>query len=52
MNPGSLTLPRDSRYPSYGILDLEAGQVKDASIMQILENNTITRHPVSKFFTA
>ena len=52
MNPGSLTLPRDSRYPSYGILDLEAGQVKDASIMQILENNTITRHPFSKFFTA
>lgn len=52
MNPGSLTLPRDSRYPSYGILELEKGKIKEASVLQILENDVISRHPVSKFFRA
>ena len=50
MNPGSLTLPRDSRYPSYGILDIEDEKVKEISVMQIVENNVITRHQVSNLF--
>lgn len=51
MNPGSLTLPRDSKYPSYGILELKDGYVKEASILQILERGVTTRHPISNFFT-
>ena len=50
MNPGSLTLPRDSRYPSYGILELENGQVKEASLLQILKGGGIRRHPALDFF--
>lgn len=50
MNPGSLTLPRDSKYPSYGILELEQGKVVDAKIMQILENSNIVEHPTSNIF--
>ncbi|MBU3803217.1 MAG: metallophosphoesterase [Candidatus Cellulosilyticum pullistercoris] len=50
MNPGSLTLPRDSRYPSYGILELEDGQVKEASLLQILKGGDIRRHPALDFF--
>lgn len=52
MNPGSLTLPRDSRYPSYGILELEDGQVKEASLLQILKGGGIRRHPALDFFKA
>lgn len=50
MNPGSLTLPRDSKYPSYGILELKDGYVKEASVLQILDGGVITRHPVSNYF--
>ena len=50
MNPGSLTLPRDSRYPSYGILELKDGHVKEASVLQILEGDVIARHPVANLF--
>lgn len=44
MNPGSLTLPRDSRWPSYGILEIEEGKIINANIMQILENGMIVSH--------
>lgn len=47
LNPGSISLPRDSRYPSYGILDIESGFVREAAIMQIADNNVICMHPVS-----
>lgn len=50
MNPGSLTLPRDSQYPSYGILELENGKVIDACIMQIREQGVLKEHPVSNNF--
>lgn len=50
MNPGSLTLPRDSKYPSCGILELKDGHVKEASILQIREGNVITNHPISNRF--
>ncbi|WP_070001068.1 metallophosphoesterase family protein [Cellulosilyticum sp. I15G10I2] len=45
LNPGSITLPRDSNYPSYAIVDLEDGRVKDISIMQIIENSRVCTHP-------
>lgn len=51
MNPGSLTLPRDSKYPSYGILELKDGYVKEASVLQLLEGDVITRHPVSNLLS-
>lgn len=47
MNPGSLTLPRDSKYPSYGILEIKDGHVKEVSIMQLLKEDVIRRHPIS-----
>ncbi|MBE6023937.1 MAG: metallophosphoesterase [Cellulosilyticum sp.] len=50
MNPGSLTLPRDSRYPSYGLLDIEKGKVVDAKVLQILEHTRIEEHPISNRF--
>lgn len=50
MNPGSLTMPRDSRYPSYGILELKDGKVIEAKILQIIENNKIVEHPTSNIF--
>lgn len=51
MNPGSLTLPRDSKYPSYGILELKDGYVKEASVLQLLEGDVITRHLVSNLLS-
>lgn len=50
MNPGSLTLPRDSKYPSYGILELKDGHVKEVKIMQLQEGNVIRKHPISDYF--
>ena len=50
MNPGSLSQPRDSRHPSYGILEIEDGKVISAHIMQIKENGVLIEHPVSVRF--
>ena len=50
MNPGSATLPRDSSYPSYGVLELEKGKVKNATIMQITEGGIVVQHPISNGF--
>lgn len=51
MNPGSITLPRDSRYPSYGILELLEGRVVDAKIMQIHDQDVIKTHPITNIFS-
>ncbi len=51
MNPGSLTLPRDSQYPSYGILELSKGKVVDAKVMQIHDNGVIKEHPITNSFS-
>lgn len=51
INPGSLTLPRDSKYPSYGILELEAGHVKEVKILQITDEGKIIHHPINNGFT-
>lgn len=51
MNPGSMTLPRDSKYPSYGMLEIEEGQVISATVMQILEDGVVRQHPVSTSFS-
>lgn len=50
MNPGSLTLPRDSQYPSYGILEIENGEILEAKVLQIIENSRIVEHPVSNIY--
>jgi len=50
MNPGSMTLPRDSKWPSYGILEVEDGEVRNASVMQVMQDGIIRQHPISKYF--
>lgn len=45
LNPGSMSEPRDGYGPSYAILDIEEGKIKDVAIMQITENHCISRHP-------
>ena len=45
LNPGSISQPRDGCGPSYAILDIEEGTVRDVAIMQITGNNGISRHP-------
>ncbi|MDF2613232.1 MAG: phosphodiesterase, family [Clostridia bacterium] len=50
LNPGSISLPRDFRYPSYGILDVENGFIKDVSIMQIGDNGVVLTHPASTVY--
>lgn len=50
MNPGSISKPRDSKYPSYGILEVQDGEITGAHIMQIHDNGVIKEHPVSDIF--
>lgn len=47
LNPGSITQPRDGYGPSYAILELKAGEIKEISIMQVLDNQSIARHPAN-----
>lgn len=49
MNPGSLSLPRDSKYPSYGIIDIEQGMIKHIELCQITEKGLVITHPASVF---
>lgn len=48
MNPGSITLPRDTPYPSYGILEVEKGKILDVAILQLGPNGQRILHPVIK----
>ena len=50
LNPGSISLPRDFNAPSYGIIDLEAGKIKEVSIMQIVEGSKVCTHPASSIY--
>lgn len=50
LNPGSISLPRDSSYPSYGILTIEKGSIKEVAVMQIVDREVICRHPVNNQF--
>ena len=50
LNPGSISLPRDSGFPSYAMLDLEAGFIKEVAIMQIADNGVICTHPVTSYY--
>ncbi len=47
LNPGSISEPRDGCGPSYAILDIEDGKIKDISIMQITGKAEISRHPAN-----
>lgn len=46
LNPGSITQPRDGRYPSYAIVEVKEGQIREANVMQIRKNESIGMHPV------
>lgn len=45
VNPGSLSEPRDTMYPSFALLDLEKGQVKDIEILQLTGDSRFLSHP-------
>lgn len=50
LNPGSISCPRDSHYPSYGIIDIneKAQTVENATIIQIIDNTSFREHPCTK----
>lgn len=48
LNPGSLTLPRDSCYPSYALIEVKDGKILDIKILQILKDKTVALHPIMK----
>lgn len=45
LNPGSLTQPRDTTYPSFAILEIEEGRVKNAEIRQLVSAKKAMQHP-------
>ena len=45
LNPGSLSEPRDTMYPSFALLDLEMGEVKNARILQMRTASVFSSHP-------
>lgn len=47
MNPGSITLPRDSKYPSYGILNIVDGELLEMSIWQLKDGENAVLHPIN-----
>ncbi len=50
LNPGSITSPRDFNYPSYAVIDLENGIIKDVAIMQIIEKSRVCKHPAYNIY--
>lgn len=36
LNPGSISLPRDDRYPSYAVLDIQKGKQTGVKLMRIV----------------
>ncbi len=50
LNPGSISEPRDSMYPSYAVLDIEKGLIKNVSVMQILDGARVCTHPASNIY--
>ncbi len=47
MNPGSISLPRDYPHPSYGIIQVEKGQIQESSILQMIEKGQVRSHPIA-----
>ncbi|MGL6173955.1 MAG: metallophosphoesterase family protein [Cellulosilyticaceae bacterium] len=45
LNPGSLAEPRDTTMPSFAIIDLEKGNIKDVKVLQLLGKDKIGKHP-------
>lgn len=45
LNPGSLTQPRDTNYPSFALVTIENGYVKKIEIKQMQGVNHIGAHP-------
>ncbi|MGL4798898.1 MAG: metallophosphoesterase family protein [Cellulosilyticaceae bacterium] len=45
INPGSLSEPRDTMYPSFAIMEIENGKVKDARILQMTGATKVLPHP-------
>lgn len=50
LNPGSISSPRDSEYPSYGILEIDASSIKDVAVMQIIGEDRVCTHPVCNIY--
>lgn len=45
LNPGSLSEPRDTTYPSFAILDIENKELKNATIFNLIGIDRVLRHP-------
>ncbi len=44
LNPGSITLPRDSKCPSYATIDIEDGELESITLWQVKEDGNVTYH--------
>ena len=40
VNPGSISLPRDSSYPSYAVLDIQKGKPTEVEMMLIIDKKS------------
>ena len=47
LNPGSLSQPRDSHFPSFGEIDIENEEVVSAKVFQIQGIDTFVLHPAT-----
>lgn len=47
VNPGSISLPRDSAYPSYAVLDIQKGKEINVKMMLIVDKESI-ENPTEK----
>lgn len=45
LNPGSLTQPRDTTYPSFAILEIEDGTLKSVEVKLLQRVDEICNHP-------
>lgn len=45
LNPGSLAEPRDTTMPSFGLVEIEKGIIKDVKVLQLLGKDHIGKHP-------
>jgi hypothetical protein len=45
LNPGSLTSPRDTLYPSFGVIEIERGHIKAIEVMVLVEGDRFIAHP-------
>ncbi|MEF9960764.1 MAG: metallophosphoesterase [Niameybacter sp.] len=43
LNPGSMTLPKDSTVPSFAMIEIQKGQIKDVALLQMIDKSRVSR---------